>query len=213
MALLLEWTMGGADVALEIDASPSQGYEATAEVTEHPVEQGAPVTDHIRPNNPTITVEGVISNTPVTVPTTQMQGARRAPTQVDLSVGGQTLQATLLRWSSAFDRVRECDQLLQHIVEAGIVVRLTTGLRVIEDLALTRYKVDKTRDTGDTLPVVLEFRRLRLVAVQRVTVPAVRRGQLLDTRGPQPTVPNNSLLYNLRNSGAGAIRNALGLSS
>lgn len=197
MATLLEWTMGGADVALEIDATPSQGYEATAEATEHPVERGAPITDHVRPNNPTITLEGIISNTPVAVPTTQIQGARRATATVELTVNGQTLHASLAQWSSAFDRVRECDQLLEYLVSAGVIVRLTTGLRQTEGLVVTRYKVDKTRETGETLPVVLEFKRVRQVSVQRVTVPAVRRGQLLDSRGPQPAPPNRSLLYNI----------------
>lgn len=213
MATLLEWTTGGATVALEIDVTPSQGYEVTSEVTEHPVEDGSAIADNVKPNNPSYTLEGLISNAPVIVPTTQMQGATRSLQVVTFTVGGREVQASVRKWSAGFDRVRECDALLENLVLSRQIVRLTTGLRQVENLIVTRYKVDRTSETGDALPVTLEFKRLRLASVQRVTVPAVRRGQLLDSRGPQPAVPNNSLLMNLRNSGASALRNALGLRS
>ena len=193
----LDWQSGGAAVSLEFDVTSSQGYEATSEVTEHPVEDGAPISDHVKPNNSSFTLEALITNNPVRVPSGQLQGARRESATVDLSVGGRPLQATVKRWTSEFDRVTECDVLLENLVNARIVVRLTTGLRQVENLIVTRYKVDRNAAAGDSLPVVMEFRRLRIVSVQRVAVPAVRRGQLLDSRGGQTAVPNNSTGFNM----------------
>lgn len=53
---------------LLIDASPSRSHTATAQVTEHPVEKGAPATDYIRPMPRRLSIEGFITNTPIGAP-------------------------------------------------------------------------------------------------------------------------------------------------
>ena len=58
----------GAAQSLLLDASPSRTHTTTAQVTEHPVEKGPPVTDYIRPMPRRLTVEGFITNTPIGAP-------------------------------------------------------------------------------------------------------------------------------------------------
>lgn len=53
---------------LLLDASPSRQHAIAAQVTEHPVEKGTPVTDNIRPLPRRITVDGFITNTPIAAP-------------------------------------------------------------------------------------------------------------------------------------------------
>ncbi len=198
MPTLLQWDDGGATVALEIDVTSSEGYELTAEVTEHPVETGSAITDHVRPNNGMVTLEGLITNTPVVVPRTQLAGRTRAPQNVDLRIGGETVRVSLQEWSAPLDRVRECDALLAALVAAGTPVRLTASLRgTIDALVITRYKVDRTADTGKSLPVTLEMKRLRVVNTARVAVPALRRVPPVEPRGEQPPVEAGSTLYNV----------------
>lgn len=197
MSALLQWDDGGATVALEIDVATSEGFEATAEVTEHPVETGSAITDHVRPNNAMITLEGLITNTPVVVPRSQLAGRTRSAQTVDLRIGGETVRVSLQEWSAPLDRVRECDALLAALVAAGTPVRLTASLRGTTDaLVITRYKVDRTADTGKALPVTLELKRLRVVNTSRVAVPALRRVPPVEPRGEQPAVEEGSLVYN-----------------
>lgn len=197
MSTLLQWEEAGETVGLEIDVTPAEGYESTAEVTEHPVETGSAIADHVRPGNPTVTLEGLITHAPVRVPTTQTRGLARAPGNVELRVSGETVRVTLQRWSGPLDRVRACDALFAALVEAGTVVSLTTSLRVTENLVITRYKVDRSAATGDALPITLELRKLRVVSTSRVAVPAVRRLQPVEPRGPQPGVEAGSVLHNV----------------
>jgi hypothetical protein len=72
------WTMksGGLGV-LEFDAVPNESHVVSATVTEHPVEEGANMSDHAKPNLRVVTLEGVITNTPLNETTTQ--GARYIP--------------------------------------------------------------------------------------------------------------------------------------
>lgn len=50
---------------LYFEVVTSENTDETAEPTDHPVEQGADVTDHVRHSNPTMSLEVVVSNTPV----------------------------------------------------------------------------------------------------------------------------------------------------
>lgn len=201
---LLEWTDStGAVGALELDVVKTRGFELAAEVTEFPVERGAAITDHVRPLNGTVALEGLVTNTPLVVPATQMDGIAQTLGSVVLPGGDGKARATLYRWSSTFDRVRVCDTVLAGLVRAGAVVKLTTSLRVLEDLAITRYKVDQDGTTGQGLPIVLEFKALRFATTARAAVPAVRRLRVPETRGVQ-TPDNRSLLARTLDRGAPA---------
>lgn len=187
---LLQWTIGDQTTAVEIDVTPTRGYERTAEVTEHPVEDGSPIGDHIKLSNGVVTLEGIISNTPIRVPTGQAQGATRAPATITLPNAGA---ATVMKWSGPFDRVRECDALFDALVTAKARVTLTTGLRFVENLILTRYKVDESRETTGSLAVTMELKQLRIATTQRAPVPAVRRLVTPASAGTRP-VDDRSVL-------------------
>jgi len=198
MSAAIEWTdAAGNTLSVELDATPTQSWESSAEVTEHPVETGSAITDHVKPSNDTITVEGVITNTPVIVPTTQMQGATRSPGTLDLpGVGKVSVQ----RWSGPFDRVAECREMLRSLVKAGLPAVLTTGprdaLRFDTELVLVRFRVDRDATTGGSINVSLDFKQLRVVSTARVAVPAVRAMRVPPRRGVQPPAPAATGAYN-----------------
>jgi hypothetical protein len=67
--VFFSWVDGDGGVhGLLLDASPSRQHTVSAQVTEHPVERGAPATDYIRPMPRRLTVEGFITNTPIGAP-------------------------------------------------------------------------------------------------------------------------------------------------
>lgn len=198
MSATVEWVDGtGNTLLVELDATPTQAWESTAEVTKHPVETGSAIGDHVKPANDTITVEGILTNTPVIVPATQMQGATRAPGTLDLPGGGSV---SVQRWSGPFDRVSECRELLRSLVKAGLPATLSTGrregLRFDDNLVLVRFRVDRDATTGNSINVSLDFEQLRVVSTSRVAVPAVRRLQVPESRGTAPPVPAGSAAYN-----------------
>ena len=192
----LEWDGNavGSAGALEIDAAKLYGFEHVAEVAEHAVEAGAPVSDHIRPVNPTCSIEGVVTNTPVTVPTTQMDGITRAPGALTLGGGAQI---TVQRWSGPFDRVRLCDAILADLATKGELIRVFTGLRIFEDMGITRYRAERAQGGGDAVAVTIELKRVRIVSTARATVPAVRRVQVQAQRDAQPVDDRSALARGL----------------
>lgn len=183
----IEWTTsGGVLEAIDFDATPRESYEGAAEVTEHAVERGASVSDHVRVQGGRVSLEAMVSNHPIDTPKFGMDGVTGG---IGAGAGGSTFQ-----WSGAFDRVARVDAALAALVAAGQVVRVVTGLRTIDDLVLERYKVEREAATGNSLPVTLDLRQVRIASSERVEVPdpAQRRGRRSQNRGVVPAVPTDN---------------------
>lgn len=200
MSALIQWEEGEESLALEVDAATLIAREHTAEVSEHPVETGTAIADHVKPANRTLTLEGVISNAPLRTPRTQMHGVVGAVGGAPLRSGQSAVRAQVLRWSGGFDRVSECDALLAGLVERGVVVQLDTDRGTDESLVITRYRVDRDGATGNALPITLEMKRIRVVSTSRVEVPAVPRAQRPQARAAAPATPSDTGLYNVLQS-------------
>lgn len=203
--VLLEWT-DGFDYAVGIDAAETYGFEHTAETTDRVIDSGATVTDHIRSNPDTATVEGIITNSPLRA---------LAPTR-DRIAGVRSVQLSdktsvnVFAWDTDFDRVRQTDELLQQLMESRALVKLTTGVRTIENLAIVRYSAKRDGATGNALAVVFEFKRLRFAVSQRALVdPVVRRAIPPQQRGSQPA-DNRSVLARGIDAAPGALSSILG---
>jgi hypothetical protein len=67
-----------------VDASLRETYSYGAEVTEHPVEQGADVADHIRPRSRVLSIEAVVTNTPIEVPGSHADGTAADASPLEL---------------------------------------------------------------------------------------------------------------------------------
>lgn len=187
MSAYLQWVDARGDtVGLDIDAAKVVTYERAAEVTEHPVERGSPVADHIRTVNGAFTLEGIISDTPVRIPRTHTRGLTRTARNVDLVVEGQPVRVQLQQWTGALDRRRACHEALTELVTARRVVTLTTRLETIENLAVTRVQVTEDEESGNALKLSLGFTQLRIAGTARATVPALPRNQVRAQRGAQP---------------------------
>jgi hypothetical protein len=177
---------------IDLDVCERQGHEKSATVTERAVERGAAITDHVRPNANTLTLDGWISNTPITE-----GGATRGRYQ-RLANGG----ATTLQFPTPFDRVRDCHETLSALITDGVLIDVVTSLEIYQQMLLRRYKVDRDATTGSVLPIVLEFVQPRLVETRIVPAPAERRGQARANRGGQaPRVPRSLAVQGLQRLG------------
>jgi hypothetical protein len=66
MPALLTWTTQSGDFKVfRFDVVTTETHEASVDITDHPVELGANVTDHARPQPERLTLEGYVSNKPL----------------------------------------------------------------------------------------------------------------------------------------------------
>lgn len=200
---LLEYQDSTGFVGISFDVVEKEGYESTAEAAEHAVDSGVVIADHLKRNPDVITLEAMVTNTPLVLPRTHADGVTGGMQATTLTVGGVQLKASALVWSGSFNRVQRIDEVLLALVGTA-VLRYTGTLRTVEDLVLTRYSVSRDVASGDALPVVMELKKIRRASIQRVAVPALRRQQQPQNRGQQPPAPpNNSFGENLLNYARG----------
>lgn len=126
-----------------IDVSIREEHSRGAEVTQHPVEEGADVTDHVRLQAPTLQIEGVVTNTPIEQPGSHADGATASNAGITLQkYGGGDLE--IMRASGtqsieiegeptlgALGIVPGIDQAASLVREVGVDVRARRRLQMI----------------------------------------------------------------------------------
>ena len=159
-----------------IDVSVREGHALTAEVTEHPVESGAAVADHIRRMPDTIDIDGIVTNHPIEVPQSHIGTSRQNPSPIEIE-GEPTLgtlglvpgahqaaallgalkldvrtkrvfSASVLHFTEPFDRVTAVHAALVSIFERRALVTVVTGLMTYENVALTALHIERTAEAG-----------------------------------------------------------------
>jgi hypothetical protein len=152
-----------------IDVAKVETHSLEAEVTEHPVERGSTITDHVRLNPIEVTLECVVSDTPL--------GAIAAdPTRINsqIEIEGEDSTAIPTPSEDAYTK-------LKAIRLAREPVTIETSLDRFENMILTRLTIPRNSDTSGGLTFEATFREVVIVENLRVTV------RVADPRGNSPT--------------------------
>lgn len=145
---------------LELDASVSESHSSSVEVTRHPVEQGAKITDHRLENPDELTITGVISETPL--PTSDVS------TELRTSEGRQYQG----RGQAAAGRVASAYQELLELKASETLLTVVTALRTYENMCLTSLEVPRDAKTGRALRFTAKLTQVRVVQNKTVQVQA-----------------------------------------
>lgn len=226
-----------------IDVTLREAPDLSAEVTEHPVEQGADVTDHVRLKPLVLVIEGYVTNQPIELPQSHMNGAKVDPTGLEIeaepglpgllsilpgisqgvaivnavasAVGGAPVEvrplrkykATVLHFSSRFDRVGAVQAALEQIVLNRKPVTIVTATHTYENVVLTNLHTERDTETGDGLQFGVTGQVISVVSSELVggkPEPVKPRQVQSASKGKQQALPSTD------NAGSLAA-NALGI--
>lgn len=123
---------GTQDVVTEIpmDARISSTYSFRSEVTQFPVESGAKVTDHVHLQPDVITIEGMVSDSPIVeVPNTlQLRGDAQ-----ETASGSRTQEAFDALWT---------------VWNKRLPLTAVTEYMVYDDMVIEQFDIGKSQDRG-----------------------------------------------------------------
>jgi hypothetical protein len=146
-----------------IDATVSETHEFSSEVTEHPVENGADVTDNVRARPIRITMDCVVSDTPIGF-VRDVRGENALPSD-------------------------DAYALLIDLRDSREPVDIETSLRTFENMVLESLSIPRSPQNGDALRFTASFVQIQLVTNARTTVrTAAPRGQKARNLGNKPVV-------------------------
>lgn len=165
--------------SIQFDAVVRDTHESTATVTEHPVEQGANISDHVRADLDSIVLEAIVSNFPITQPPTQADGASSSVSDVDLTDrdGNEIGKARVLVFDGEFDRVRSVYDELRRLKDTGTIIGIITSLREYDSMILRAINPSRDVASGNMLTVKVEATQIRIVESEIVDAPVPDENQ------------------------------------
>lgn len=200
----------GPSNTLQFDAILTESQMASAEITEHPVEKGANVTDHVRKKLDSVKFEAIISNEPLY--DTGERGAveqsialdvkvyqppqRPVPGSLFAAIGGAIsslfgdrteYKAQVLKFNSDSDMVAETHETLKKLIDSGQLLDVFTSTSEYKDMLLLEVQLVRTADTGSGGVFQLSMQQIRRVEVKLATAPepTVLRANKEVKTGPQ----------------------------
>lgn len=186
----LYWTdKAGAFRTLYFDAVISETQDITSQVTEHPVEKGANITDHVRAEIDRVHLEVFVSNTP----NRDVNGRGAAVEGVELDLKKARETASVFKFGTDFDAVSDMQSVLRDLRDSATLVTIATSSRDYEDMILAEISQKKDGNTGTSASFDLNFRQIRTVETKLVKVPTPKetRGKHAVNKGAQDPVPAN----------------------
>jgi hypothetical protein len=145
---------------LELDASISENHEMEAEVTEHPVESGSQVSDNVRRKPLRVTINGIVSNTPI------VSGIVRAAQQIQGLYDGNS-DTDAARAETAFTT-------LENIFNNQKLISIYTKLKQYDSMVIKSLTIPRDKSTGDALRFTAVCWEIRIVQAQTVQVSLAR---------------------------------------
>lgn len=159
--------------ALVLDAILNESHEFTRTATQFPVEQGAPITDHVRQEPARVTISGIVTNHPIK--------ANRQLSQYiyDVASGKESVivEQAATRVSGAFDllmeMIGEMDSYESTPVSV-VPVDVVTTLKLYKSMIITNLSI--TRDTPEeSLRFTITLQKIRRATLRTAYVSPIQR--------------------------------------
>lgn len=146
----------------EIDAAKTEEHAQEIEVTQFPVEDGSPITDHARRKPRTLSIDGIVTDTP--------HGDMRNRRSPD-TIPSQDFRA-----------------YLEELSKGETLIQVLTEQRLYKSMVLQSWSETVSAETGASMQFRCQFMEVLLVENERTVVRvAIPRAKGKDNLGAKPT--------------------------
>lgn len=183
-----ETVVGSERVVVPLDASISEGHERQASVTQNAIEDGSNVADHVKLNPVRLTIEGLISDTPVSLLQAGLGlGISSASQLAAGAIGG--VGGNIAAEAAAFGlgslaglltgaprRASDGFKFMEQLWENRQPFTMVTALKRYENMIMTQLSVPKSASIGKSLRFSMTLEQVRIVRSSLVAIPAFQVG-------------------------------------
>jgi len=172
----------GNDIFL-VDATVSDSYEITSEVTDSPVEDGIDISDHARLKPITYQIEGEISETPLNLSASLQGLTTTAGATVGRELGGfgqsaagiagGFFGASLFQESSNPAKVAR--DKLEELIQNKTIFTIITKNKKLDDMILTSIRFPRAQGDGRKLKFSATAKQIRIVKSQAVLIKKIAK--------------------------------------
>lgn len=144
--------------SIVLDVLISESHDRSATVTENPVEDGTVFNDHISSNPVTLSIEGFITNS-----------------SISLFRNLNNLIAPDSRVNTIFDS-------LLFLFEEKLLVQVVTNLKVYENMAIENLSIPKDAESGDAFSFSMDLKQITKVSKVTTQIPKSKVGGTARTK-------------------------------
>lgn len=161
---------------IELDAAVRETHSSAAEPTDSAIEDGSVITDHIDIAPKSLIIEGIVSNTPLTIQSVLIGNAaglvgsiigRSSNSNITgaLAAGGlSTFGNSIARIAvDAKNRAKTAFEAMQTAQESGATLTIITRYKVYNDMIIRDLQATRDASTGNILTFTATFREIRIV--------------------------------------------------
>ena len=172
MSAIIEYkTSDDSDTAnvIHFDGTARENHNPRAQVTEHAVEVGSNVSDHVRPSNDAVSLVVYVTNNPTQLAQSHSGGTQIVSQNITLPSGAS---ATANGFSSKLNRVELVYRTLREVLKNGYLCKVITLTETYESMVLTDISAPITVDGGvETVEMTVSFKQVRLVRTENADAP------------------------------------------
>jgi len=139
---------------VQFDCSLSEGHTSDSEITDHPVELGGIISDHIRELPEELELNGVVSQTPIAILASL---SAKSPVTDD--------------FLPAADRVEAAYSKLRELKKNGDPLTVVTALRNYSNMLIKTIGISRDADTGNILNCTLSLREVKQASALAIDLP------------------------------------------
>ena len=145
---------------VSLDLILSEDHSLNAAVTQHPVQDGSVISDHISVLPRSGTMRALISNF-------SLSTAEPPEDEEGLNELYQRAESSVLP-----NRAADAWEALKKLVENRELVQIVTSLEVYSNVALTSVRTTRDADSGDALEIEIDFEQVKIVQLKETKVTA-----------------------------------------
>jgi len=192
-----EFSESGTHRSMAFECIMETTEERASEVTEHNVEEGAAIVDHVRPKQDLVGLEVRVSNTPMDWDDPNGIAAQYGATQqtIDLDDGRNPalagVKATVFGFTQDRNVLADTVAALDELRLGGVRFDVATRTGYYSGMVIEKATIKRTAKNGKGGDISISLRRIRVVSSQTVASPKPKepRGQLKTSKGEQHPVP------------------------
>jgi hypothetical protein len=137
---------------LGFDAIISETHQGDAVVTDHPVEEGSDISDHVRRTPEALTCRIIVTDHPIII----ARSLRAQPS---------------IRGGDPFNRAADAYGFVKELKDGAKIVGFSTTLRDYANMVITSTAATRDKDTGNILDMTLTIREITIANTETVQAP------------------------------------------
>ena len=161
---------------LKIDATRAEEHSFKAKATQHEVEDGANISDHVIKAGRTVTLDGVISDDPISIVAAAVGNLAGITGSLVEGVGGAVATGAISKLGSELiangsKPSKDAIDILEYIYEESIPLMITTSIKTYTNMIMESLTIPRSSKTANSLEFKASFREARIVESEVVDIP------------------------------------------